>query len=96
MNEKELYQQKKQAQLDEWKAEVDKLKAQASGASADAQLELNKQIKALEGKIKEGKTRIAEIADASEEAWESIKVGVESSWDSMKSAFSDAAAKFKK
>lgn len=96
MNEKELYQQKKQAQLDEWKAEVDKLKAQASGASADAQLELKKQIKALEGKHEEGKTKLAEIADASEDAWESIKEVVESAWDSMKSAFSDAAAKFKK
>ncbi len=57
MNEKELYQQKKQAQLDEWKAEVDKLKAKASGATADAQIELNKQIEALEGKIEEGKTK---------------------------------------
>lgn len=96
MTEKELYQQKKQAQLDEWKAEVDKLKAKASGASADAQLELNKEIEALEGKIEEGKTKLAEVADASEDAWESIKDGVESAWDSMKSAFSDAAAKFKK
>ncbi len=96
MNEKELHQQKKKAQLDEWKAEVDKFKAKASGASADAQLELNKQIKVLEGKLEEGKTRLAEIADASEDAWESIKEGVESAWDSMKSAFSDAAAKFKK
>ncbi|MEX1994173.1 MAG: hypothetical protein WD929_05880 [Steroidobacteraceae bacterium] len=96
MNEKELYQQKKQAQLDEWKAVVDKLKAQASGASADAQMELNKQIEALEGKIEEGKTKLAEIADASEDAWESIRDGVESAWDSMKSAFSEAVDKFKK
>ena len=96
MSDKELYQQKKQAQLDEMKPEVDKLKAKASGASADAQLELNKQIETLEGKFEEGKTKLAEIADASEEAWESIKEGVESAWDSMKSAFSDAAAKFKK
>lgn len=96
MTEKELYQQKKQAQLDEWKAEVDKLKAKASGASADAQLELNEEIEALEGKIEEGKTKLAEVADASEDAWESIKDGAESAWDSMKSAFSDAAAKFKK
>ncbi|SRR6056297_1713147 len=96
MSEKELYQQKKQAQLDEWKAEVDKLKAKASGASADTQMELNKQIEALEGKIEEGQSKLAEIADASEDAWESIKDGVESAWDSMKSAFSDAAAKFKK
>lgn len=96
MNEKKLFQQKKQAQLDEWKAEVNKFKAKASGASADAQLELNKQIEALEGKIEEGKTKLAEIRVASEDSWESIKEGVESAWDSMRSAFSGAAAKFKK
>lgn len=96
MKDKELYQQKKQAQLDEWKAEVNKLKAKASGASADAQLGLNKQIEALEGKVEEGQTKLAEVANASEEAWESIKEGVESAWDSMRSAFSEAAAKFNK
>lgn len=89
MNNRELYKQKMQAQLDEWKAEAYKFKAKASGVSADAQLELNKQIKALEGKL-------GEIADASEDAWESIKDGAESAWASLKSAFSDAAAKFKK
>lgn len=95
MTDKELYQQKKQAQLDEWRAEVDKLKARASGASADAQLKMNKQIKALESKIEEGKTKLSRLAEASEDAWESIKDGVESAWDSLKSAVSDAAAKFK-
>ena len=95
MNEKELYQQKKQAQLDEWKADVNKLKAKASGASVDTQLGLKKQVEVLEGKVEEGKVRLAEIADASEEAWKSIKVSVDSSWNSMTSAFSDAAAKFK-
>lgn len=95
MKDKELYQQKKQAQLDEWKAEVDKLKARASGASADAQLELNKHIEALETKIQENKTKLSELAKAGEDAWESIKDGVESAWDSMKSAVSDTAKKFK-
>jgi predicted nucleic acid-binding Zn-ribbon protein len=96
MNDKELYQQKKQAQLDEWKAEVDKLKARASQASADAQLEMNKQIDALEDKIQAGRSKLAEIAEASDDAWESMKDGVEVAWDSMKSAFSEAAGKFKK
>lgn len=95
MSDKELYQQKKQAQLDEWRAEVDKLKAKASGASADAQLEMNKQIKTLESKIEEGKTKLSQLAEAGEDAWEAIKDGVESAWDSLKSAVSDAAAKFK-
>ena len=96
MNDKELYQQKKQAQLDEWKADVDKLKAKASGASADAQMELNKQIGVLESKIEEGKIKLAELAETSSDAWESVTDGIESAWDSMRSAFSEALDKFKK
>ena len=95
MSKKELYKQKMQAQLDEWEAEVDRFKAKASGASANVQLELNKEINALKGKIAQGKTKLAEIADASEDAWESIKEGVDSAWDSLKAAVSDAKAKFK-
>ncbi|MBK6289918.1 MAG: coiled coil domain-containing protein [Gammaproteobacteria bacterium] len=96
MSDKELYQQKMQARLDEWRAEVDKLKARTSGASADAQLKMSKQIKTLESKIEEGKTKLSQLAEAADDAWELIKDDVESTWDSLKSAAGDAAAKFKK
>ena len=96
MNEKELYQQKKQAQLDQWKAELFKLKAKASEASADTKLKMNSHIEWLESKVEEGKTRLSAIEDAGEEEWESVKDGLESVWDSMKSAFSEAADKFRK
>ena len=95
MNDKELYQQKKQAQLDEWKADFDRFKAKASGASADAQLKMNEHIKILEGKIDHGKTTLEKIGQASAEALESAKDTVESAWQSLKSAFSDANAKFR-
>jgi len=94
-NEKDLYQQKKQAQLDEWKAEVAKLKAKASGASADAQMEINKQIKVVENQIRESKAKLSELARAGNDAWETLKDGVESAWDSLKHGVKDAAAKFK-
>ncbi len=96
MNDKELYQQKMRARLDEWNAEVDKLKAKSSGASADVQLDVNRQIKLLERNIDEGKAKLAEITAAGEDAWESIKEGVESAWDALKSGVTDAAAKLKK
>lgn len=96
MNDRQLYQQKMQARLDEWKADLDKLKAKASGASADVQLDMNQQISVLERRIDEGKAKLSELAGASEDAWESIKEGVESAWDSLKSGATDAAAKFKK
>ena len=95
MNDKELYQQKKQAQLDEWQAEVDLLKARAAGARADARLKMNKKINSLETKIQEGKAKLSQLAKSSDDAWDSIKDGVETAWDSLKHAFSDAASKFK-
>lgn len=95
MGNKELYQQKMQAKLDGWKAEVDKLKARASGSSADVQLKMNKHIKELEIRIAEGKLKLSELASAGEGAWETVKDGLESAWDSLRSAVSDAASKFK-
>ena len=95
MSDKDLYQQKMQAQLDEWKAEIAKLKAKASGTSADAQIEMNKQIKALESQTEQNKAKLSELAKTGEDAWESLKEGIESAWDSLKSAVNDTAAKFK-
>ncbi len=95
MRDKELYQQKKQAQLDELKAEIAKLKAKASLASADAQLELNKQIRAFETHWEENKLKLSELAAAGEGAWESLMTGIESAWTSLKSKVSDTVAKLK-
>jgi flagellar biosynthesis chaperone FliJ len=95
MNEKDLYQQKMQAQLDDWMAKVGILKARASKASADVQLEMNRQIKTLETLIEEGKSKLSELAKSGEDAWKSLKGGVESAWATMKSAVRDAAARFK-
>lgn len=95
MTDRELYQQKYQAQLDEWQAEIDKLKAQAKDASADTQLEMNKQITALEGNIEEGKKKLSGLSDASSDSWESMKDAFASGWDSLTSGFSDLASKFK-
>lgn len=96
MSDKKISQQKKQAQLDEWKAEVDKLRAKLSGATAEAQLKMQEQIKSLEKKIAEGKTKLTEISEASEDAWESMKERVDAAWDSLKSRVNESIAKFKK
>lgn len=94
MNEKELYQLKKQAQLDEWQSEVAQLKVKASCFSADAQLALNPHIEKLDDKLARGKDKLAKIANASEDALESVIEDVNSEWESMESTFRDAADKF--
>lgn len=96
MRDKELYRQKRQAQLDEWKADVSKMKAKAAELSADAKLELNRQINEMDSRIEQGNAKLAEIAATSEDAWASIKDGMDSAWDSLASAVKDARRKVSK
>jgi len=95
MNDKKLYQQKKEAEVAIWKSDIVKLKAKASMASADAQIEMNKQLDALEKKIDEGKTKLSNLIEATDDMYESMKTNVESAWDSVKMAFNDATSKIK-
>jgi uncharacterized coiled-coil DUF342 family protein len=95
MNMKEAYQKKLQAKLDEWKAEIDKLKAKADGAEADVQLEYYKQIEELKAMQESVKTKITELKEASDDAWEELKVGIDSALKSLSNAIKSAISKFK-
>ena len=95
MNDRELYRQKYQAQLDGLKADVAKLKARAAGAKADAQIEMNRHLGELDARMHEAGARLAELAAASEEKWDATRKNVESSWEALKAGVSAAVAKFK-
>ena len=95
MSMKEAYEKKLQAQLDEWNTEIDKLKAKADKAEADAQLEYYKQIKELRSMQEEANSKLAELKEASDDAWEDLKAGMDSAWDSLGNALKSAASKFK-
>ncbi|MCR4291511.1 MAG: hypothetical protein NUV76_01390 [Candidatus Kuenenia sp.] len=95
MSMKEAYEKKFQAQLDEWKAEINKLKAKADKADADAQIEYYKQIEDLRSKQEVAGEKLKEFKDETEDAWEDLKAGVESAWDSLGKAVKSAISQFK-
>jgi hypothetical protein len=95
MTDKQLYQQKKMAQLNEWKADLIKLKAKASRLDAEAQLEMHKHLRTLGSVIDENKSLLSQLSDASGEAWESVKHGVEAAWESLRASIHEATAKYK-
>jgi len=84
-----------QAKLNEWDADLDKIKAKMSGASADAKIKLNEQINNLESQRNQVKQQFEKLQESGEEAWEDIRNGFEASWEKLSSAFKDAANKFK-
>jgi hypothetical protein len=96
MSDKKLYEEKIKTQFDECKTQVEKFKTEASSASANAKIEMHKQIKQLEEKMSEGKIKLAELVAASEEKFDAMKKGVESIWQSTKSTLHHASKHFGK
>ncbi|MBE0411658.1 MAG: hypothetical protein IBX69_18175, partial [Anaerolineales bacterium] len=95
INEREEFKQKLSMQLEEWKTEVNALKIKAADVEGEAKGEIDQQVHELEVKIEEAEAKLAELAEVGEDAWDSVKKRVESSWDALRTAFNDAAAKIK-
>lgn len=95
MSRKEAYQKKLQAQLDEWNAEIDKLKAKADKAEADAQLEYYKKIEELRCMQDSANNKLEKLREASDDAWEDLKVGIDSACNSLGNALKSAVSRFK-
>jgi len=94
MSMKEAYEKKLQSQLDEWNAEIDKLKAKADSAEADAQLEYYKQIEELRSMQDAAGKKLDELKEAGDDAWEDLKAGIDSAWDSLSSSVKSAVSRF--
>ena len=77
MSMKEAYEKKLEAQLNEWSAQIDKLKAQAELAEADAQIQYQKQVKELRAMQDEAEQKLRELQKSSDTAWQDLKAGMD-------------------
>ena len=94
MSDYRLYQEKAKAQLEEWEADLDKLRAKARQKEADDKLDLEEKIRELEEKLEKGKARYDELKQSSESAWKSFKEGMDLAWNDLSLAFNEAKSKF--
>lgn len=94
-DKRKAYEEKLDAQLEEWSAHIALLKARADKARAEAKVEYYKTIEALQRRQDEARTKLQELRTAGDEAWEDLKTGAEKAWEEVKTAFHDAVSKFK-
>lgn len=92
---KEAYKQKIEAELELAQAKLSELKAKAKSKVADTRIEYDKHAAELEHHVTTTRTKLKELADASDDAWESLKGGVETSWNSLSAAMKNAVSKLK-
>ena len=92
---KDIYIQRLQNQFEEWKPEIDRLKAKAEQVAAEAKTEYRKLIDDLQDKQKNARFKLDELRQSSGGAWEDLKTGIEGAWKEVEKALKAAVAKFK-
>jgi hypothetical protein len=92
---RKAFEEKLDAQLEEWDAQITLLKAKAEKGKTEAKLEYYKAIEALQRRQNEARTKLHELKTAGDEAWEDLKTGAEKAWAEVMTAFHNAASKFK-
>jgi len=93
--QKENYQHKIESQLDEWRADIDRLREKAKNATSEAKLKYQDNIDKLELKMDEGKSKLKALKESSGEAWDAVKEGADSIWDTMKATFAEVKERLK-
>ncbi len=94
MTNRHEYIQKLKDKLDEWDADIDEFEESAERAKADLKFELEDQLAALKTRRETARQKLAEVMDASEDAWQDIRHGVDDAWASMKEAIDKARSHF--
>ena len=94
MNKKQAYEEKIAAQLKEWDAKIDVLKAKAEKTEAAAKADYYETIEDLQKKRGAAKENLQALSRASDDAWEDLKQGVESAWSNLGAAITAAISRF--
>jgi DNA repair exonuclease SbcCD ATPase subunit len=83
-DEKEAYQRKIEAKVDQWRAELDKLRAQAREAQAEGRLQAISSLKTLQ---QEATRRLEELKAAGESGWQDARQAVDRVVTEFESAY---------
>lgn len=89
-------QGKMESQLKDWGSKLDELKAKADQAGADAEANINKKVEELTAKREKMAQNLENLKNSSDEAWESMRAGLQSAWEEISKSFEEATSKFNK
>lgn len=94
-NKRRAYAEKREAQLNEWSAQLELLKAKAVVAKADLKIEYGDTINLLQHRAEEAKDGLQALRSAGDEAWGDLKGGMERMFSEGRTAYHQALSRFK-
>jgi ribonuclease HII len=93
LDNRKIYENKLEAQLAQWKADLDVLKAKASRASVEAKVKHDELLDSLQGKHDEAAEHLAKLKTATDDVWVQVKTSTEKTWAEVKAFFHSASEK---
>jgi chromosome segregation ATPase len=95
MSDRNAYIEMMKTKLDEWNAEIDKLEEQAKAAEADAKADYEKHLAEMRRQRDEAQAKLKEAQDANDAAWDDMRKGMESAWETISNSFKSAMNRFR-
>lgn len=93
--QKEAYEKKIEAELDEFGSRIEELKARAQDAGTETEKEVNNAIEELRSKKKTIRNNLEQLKDQSAEAWKEMKEGVDAALEDLERSYERALARLK-
>ena len=90
MEPREMYKQKYQAQLHEWSAKVDAIKARAEQLTAQARLDARPHVERAHDTFDAASKTLHELTVATDERWDEVRHRAEHAWGELKAAVEGA------
>ena len=91
---RDAYVEKLKVQLGEWSADIEKLKAGASRVSAEAKVDYEEQVAGLRKQRDSLASKVTDLQEASDEAWDELKQAAQAAWDRARESFQKAMSRF--
>ena len=95
MGKKDEYLATMESQMKQWDTAVDQLASKGAQMSEEARTAYEKQLKALRADRDLAYSKMQELRQANESAWQHMQAGMESAWTSMQNALDKAMKQYK-
>jgi hypothetical protein len=96
MGAREEYQTLMERQLNEWKSNTERLKAQADQLEGAVKTQFDQQLELMRAKQNEAWDNFSKLKAAGDDAWEQWKGKLDKAWNDMKAASDRLADQFRK
>ena len=92
--QKEEFQRKVQAKLDEYRKRIYELQVETDEMSAQVKASMNRRIKDLEAKREAAEEKLTQLKSSSGKAWAEIKQGLDRAVEDLDQAYKHASSQF--